>query len=172
MTYRWGKNLLWTIAGISITVLSACGQYTNIPAQYHIAGTSDLVATITYVGGAATVKPPKLVIKGEPGSIGATFEKMTVNYNSGEISTTSFPVSFRVDSSAFTDSTGKVLVDGGTFELPVISAKVIELGRRQSVNNLSVTVSLEGTDDANWPTALTVSVPIVFLPTSSGTTTP
>jgi hypothetical protein len=165
------KKFLLAIAATALTA-SACGQYTNIPAQIHIAGNSDLTATITYAGSAATVKAPKLTLTGEPGSVGATFEKMTVNYNSGEISTTSFPVSFRVDSSAFTNKDGVVTPGTGTFELPVISAKVIELGRRQSVSNLSATVSLEGTDDAAWPTSLVVNVPIVFLPTSTGTTTP
>jgi hypothetical protein len=163
------NKFLTAMAGITFSI-SGCGQYTNIPAQYHIAGTSDLVATITYAGGTATVKEPKVTVKGEPGSIGATFESMDISYTSDIAAVTNVPVSFRVDSSALPDSTGNVTPSTNTFELPVISSKVIELGRRQSQGNISARVILHGTDDANWPSDLSVNVPIVFLQTSTATT--
>lgn len=176
------KNILLSLMGLSLaTAISGCGNYTNFPAQYHISGTSSLIAKIAYpsaVAGStasnASVTLPKLSLKGEPGSIGATFEKMDISYSVSDITTTSLPVSFRVDSSNFRDSAGKVVADGGTFELPVVNAKVLEYGKRQSVNNISALVTLTGTDDASWPTSITVNVPIVFLPSSSagGAVTP
>lgn len=176
------KFLLSIVALTSMTI-NACGQFTNFPAQYHIAGTSNLTATVSYpptgsTGGTGVVAVlPKLVVKGEPGSVGATFDQMDVSYNTADITASKSEISFRVDSSHFRDNSGNVIVDGGSIDLPVISPKVIDYGRRQSVGNISARVTLSGTDDAGWPTSLQVNVPIVFIPggtasTGGGTTNP
>jgi len=153
----------------------SCGQYTNIPAQFRISSDSNLTATISYSSSGVTVTPAKLVLLGEPGSIGATFEKMTINYNTGELTNlTAQPVSLRVDSSSFFEkqSDGKIKIDvsKASLELPIISDKVINVGKGQTPNNIYAIVSLTGTDDAGWPTSLDVGVSIVFIK-NTGTTT-
>jgi hypothetical protein len=164
------KKIMLTFAGTLGMIISACGQYTNLPAQYHVSGTSDLIAQISYDSTKnAIVKLPKLTIKGEPGSIGATFETMSISYSGGGLANISLPVSFRVDSSHFRDEKDNVIVGGGTYDLPVVSPRVIEYGKSTSAANISATVVLSGSDDANWPTTLQVSIPIVFVPSASGT---
>ena len=174
------KFLLSVIAMASMTI-NACGQFTNFPAQYHISDTSGLTATVAYpapaagstaTSGGVTVKLPRLVVKGEPGSVGANFEQMDVSYNVGDITASKSEISFRVNSSHFRDATDRVIVDGGSIDLPVISPKVIEYGRRQSASNISARVTLSGTDDAGWPTSFQVNVPIVFIPGGSAINTP
>ncbi len=163
------KKILLTFVGTLGFIISSCGQYTNFPGQFHVSGTSDLVAEISYDSSKnAKIKLPKLIIKGEPGSIGATFESMNINYGTADISSYNVPVSFRIDSSHFRDEKDNVVVSGGTYDLPVISAKVIEYGKRVNVNNLNATITLTGSDDANWPTTLQIGVPIIFLPSTSG----
>ncbi|GIW23507.1 MAG: hypothetical protein KatS3mg068_2514 [Candidatus Sericytochromatia bacterium] len=76
-------------------------------------------------------------------------------------------VAYRVDSSHFRDEKGNIIVGIGTFELPVVSPRVIDYGKRQGASNISANVVLSGLDDANWPTSLEFGVPIVFV-TSSG----
>jgi len=158
-----------SLIALSSMTINACGQFTNFPAQYHISGTSNLVATVAYPPSGATgtgvvVTLPKLIIKGEPGSVGATFNQMDVSYNTADITAAKSEVTFRVDSSHFRDATGNVIVDGGAAELAVISPKVIEYGRRQNASNLTARVVLSGTDDAGWPTEMPVNVSIVFIP--------
>lgn len=151
-----------------LLINSACGAFTNVPAQYNIDGSSDFVATVTYDASKnPTIKLPKIKIKGEPGSIGATFNTMNITYSVGDVSATQVSVAYRVDSSHFMDEKGNIIVSGGTFELPVISPKVIDYGKRQGANNISARVVLAGLDDASWDTRIEFGVPIVFV-TSSG----
>ncbi len=164
------KFLLSIVAMASMTI-NGCGQFTNFPAQYHISDTSGLVATVSYLlptgtsaTGGVAVKLPKLVVKGEPGSVGANFEQMDVSYNVGDITASKSEISLRINSSHFRDASGNVIVDGGSIDLPVVSPKVIEYGRRQTSSNISARVTLSGTDDAGWPTSFQVNVPIVFIP--------
>lgn len=169
------KKILLPLITLSSMILSSCGQYTNFPAQYHVAGNSNLVATIGYPATGSTnnsvaITLPKLVVKGEPGSVGATFDQIDVSYNTADITASKSEITFRVDSSHFRDNSGNVVVDGGAIDLPVISPKVIEYGRRQGASNISARVTLSGTDDAGWPTSLPVNVAIVFLP--GGTSSP
>ena len=164
------KFLLSLVAVASMTI-NACGQFTNFPAQYHISDTSGLTATVSYplatgtaTTGEVNVKLPRLVVRGEPGSVGVNFDQMDVSYNVADITAAKSEISFRVNSSHFRDATGNVIVDGGSIDLPVISPRVIEYGRRQTSGNISARVTLSGTDEAGWPTSLQVNVPIVFIP--------
>lgn len=157
------------------SLVSACGPFTNFPAQYRIGGTSNLTAVVEYPATGATggsgsgkAKLPKLVLKGEPGSVGATFDTMVIKYNVPDLAQVSMPVSVRIDSSHFRDKDGSVIAESSAVDLPVISPKVITYGSRQGAGNISAQVELNGTDDAGWPTSLTVSVPIVFLQGVSG----
>ena len=172
------KKALSILTVLFLTSLNfGCGQYTNIPAQYRISSDSNLTATINYSTSGVTVTPAKLVLIGEPGSIGATFEKMSINYNTGEMSNLpAVPVSLRIDSSHFMETSAetgdvKVLTSKATLELPVVSDRVVELGKKQSVNNVHAVVSLTGTDDAGWPTSLDIGVSIVFIKGGGTTTT-
>ncbi|GIW23505.1 MAG: hypothetical protein KatS3mg068_2512 [Candidatus Sericytochromatia bacterium] len=52
------KKFLITSALVLLN--NSCGQYTNLPAQYHIEGSSEFVAIVTYDSNRnATVKLPK-----------------------------------------------------------------------------------------------------------------
>lgn len=172
------RSILLPLFAISSLAIGACGQYTNFPAQYHIAGTSSLVATVAYpsnssgttgtTSSSAVVKLPKLVIKGEPGSVGVNFNQMDIKYNVADISATTLPISMRVDSSNFRDTNGTVIAESASYDLPVISPKVLDYGKRQGIGNISAIVTLSGSDDAAWPVSIDVNVPIVFLPSASG----
>ncbi|MFN8575421.1 MAG: hypothetical protein U0354_01055 [Candidatus Sericytochromatia bacterium] len=173
------KKILLSLVALSSMTISACGQFTNFPAQYHIAGNSNLVATVSYppsgaTGSGVVVNLPRLVIKGEPGSVGVTFNQMDISYNTPDITASKTEVTVRVDSSHFRDNNGNVIVDGGSAELPIISPKVIDYGKRQNASNITAKVTLSGSDDAGWPTELTANVAIVFVPggTASAPTAP
>lgn len=156
------------LSSILLSITASCGQFTNLPAQYHVDGTSEFVAIVTYDSNKnATVKLPKIKVKGEPGSIGASFDTMNITYNVGDVSATQVSVAYRIDSSHFRDEKGNIIVGGGTFELPVVSPRVIDYGKRQGASNIAAKVVLSGLDDANWQTTLEFGVPIVFV-TGSG----
>jgi hypothetical protein len=157
-------KIKFLLSSLLLSLIYSCGQYTNLPAQYHIEGTSEFVAIVSYDSNKnANVKLPKIKVKGEPGSIGATFDTMNITYNVGDISASQVSVAYRIDSSHFRDEKGNIIVSGGTFEIPVVSPKVIEYGKRQGASNISAKVVLSGLDDANWPTTLEFGVPIVFV---------
>lgn len=144
--------------------ISSCGQYTNFPAQYHIDGANSILnGSVTYGKDTSTVKQPKIVIKGEPGSVGITFEKASIKYSVGDVSPVpNMAVSYRVDTSNFFEKDGKVVQGTGSFELPVISQKVIQIGKTAS-QNIYAEVTLSGTDDAAWPAEIKINVPIYFV---------
>lgn len=166
------KFLLSMSIVLTSALTTACGPFTNFPAQYRIGGTSNLTAVIEYpatgASGNGKARLPKLVLRGEPGSVGATFDSMVVKYNVPDLAQVTMPVSVRIDSSHFRDKDGGVIAESSAVDLPVISPKVITYGSRQGAGNISAEVELNGTDDAGWPTALKVNVPIVFLQGVSG----
>jgi len=151
------------ITSVLLLLGNSCGQYTNLPAQYHVEGTSEFVALVTYDSNRnANVKLPKIKVKGEPGSIGVNFDTMNITYSVGDVSATQVKVAYRVDSSHFRDEKGNIIVGGGTFELPVVSPRVIDYGKRQGASNISANVVLSGLDDANWPTTLEFGINRIF----------
>lgn len=159
---KLSKFLLSAMVATS-SFLSSCGQFTNFPAQYHVDGANSILnASVTYGKDTTTVKQPKIVLKGEPGSIGITFEKASIKYSVGDVTAVpNMGVSYRLDSSNFMDKDGKITVGTGTFELPVVNQKVIQLGQTAS-QNIFAEVTLSGTDDAAWPAEIKMSIPIYF----------
>lgn len=156
------KFLLSTLVVFS-SFLFSCGQYTNFPAQYHLDGTESILnGSVVYSKDASIVKQPKLVFKGEPGSVGVNFEKAIIKYSVGDVTASTFSVSYRIDTSSFRDKEGNALVGTGGFELPIINQKVISLGKNTS-QNIYADVTLSGTDDAGWPASITLAVPIYFV---------
>lgn len=156
------KFLLSTLVVFS-SFLFSCGQYTNFPAQYHLDGTDSILnGSVVYTKDTSLVKQPKLVFKGEPGSVGVNFEKVTIKYSVGDVTAANLSVSYRIDTSSFRDKDGNAVAGAGSFELPIINQKVIEVGKRSS-QNIYAEVTLSGTDDAGWPASISLAVPIYFV---------
>ncbi|MFN8671941.1 MAG: hypothetical protein U0457_07660 [Candidatus Sericytochromatia bacterium] len=159
---RVTKFLLSSLVVASSFIFS-CGQYTNFPAQYHVDGVNSILnGSVTYGKDTVTVKQPKIVMKGEAGSIGVTFEKASIKYSVGDVTAASLGVSYRIDSSHNLDKDNKVVVGQGSFELPIINQKVIEVGKRAS-QNIFAEVTLTGSDDAALPAEIRLSIPIYFI---------
>ena len=83
------KRILPFLLACSLFSLASCGQFTNIPAQIKLGNSHDkdgesLVATVSYQVSQnevkAEIKNPKLVLEGEAGSIGATFDGIKIRY--------------------------------------------------------------------------------------------
>ena len=166
-----------------LLTIGGCGQYTNIPAQVHLKSV-DVPAGITYSFDAttksivSTVVNPKITLENELGSIGITFDTMTVTYfvasgrnsipNTGTKadSSTHLRVAIRVPSSQLNrDANGNVNAPGssGSIELPVISPVVTSWGQTHfAEGNLSVAITLNGTDDASYPRSLDINLPITL----------
>jgi len=171
------KNFLLTCVLLGFT--AACGYYTNVPSQYHIvqAADSPLTAEVAYAfNGAAysyTVKNPKLMLEGEPGSIGLTFDKMTIEYLPESVAQRLPPVTilttFRLGTSHFRDASGNLIKGTGLGEIPVISSKVATFGSSQldTLPQISSRITLEGLDDAGFPAMLTFGIPINFVKAES-----
>ncbi len=86
------KRLLgMTLALGLLAPLSACGWYTNVPAQIHVKSVAPSSITVTYKepgSGAkaiydATISDAVLTLAGDPGSIGATFYSVDVKFTDG-----------------------------------------------------------------------------------------
>jgi hypothetical protein len=171
------------------SAVSACGQYTNFPARIKISGESNLVGEVSYqfdqstsgVKVTATTKNPKLILIGEAGSVGATFDTMNITYqgvpdNFGSKSV-NLKAGLRVDSShnfertvaADKTTVTKVIQGKGQMDLPIVSAEVVRVGN--PFNNsggyisapISAVVTLQGIDDAGFPIDLQFGVPINFI---------
>ena len=155
--------------------LISCGLYTNIPAQIKLSGADTLTASVTYNVDqdrvTADIKNPKLALEGEPGSIGATYTEIGIEYLPTSLALTPRTIviagSIRVPSSHQFDSANKIVVGKTTTELPIISAHVAQLGNPKAqgrvTSQISAKVTLKGTDDAGFPTSLEFYVPINFL---------
>lgn len=164
--------------------VAGCGLYTNIPAQIHVSEVKP--ATVTYDqadasgGRAAKTEQGQLTLIGDPGSIGATFEEMTIDYleiNKAPVAKTELPpmdlrMSVRVTSSNFPTDIKQPLQQAavgvsvqagtGTVTLPVVTRFVEQYGLRTNVGALTAQVQLSGFDDAGLPIKLAVYVPIIF----------
>lgn len=170
------KNfLLILLSGITL----GCGYYTNVPAQYHIVQSADTSLTgevaysFTGTSYTYTVKNPKLMLEGEPGSIGLTFDTLTIEYTPESVAQKLPPVTilttFRLGSSHFRDGSGNLIKGTGVEEIPVISSKVAAYGSSQLeiIPQISARVSLKGLDDAGFPVDITFGVPINFIKAGS-----
>lgn len=156
------KFLLSTLVVFS-SFLFSCGQFTNFPAQYHLDGKESILnGTVVYSKDTVTVTQPKLIFKGEPGSVGVSFDKATIKYSVGDVKANTLSVSYRIDTSSFRDKDGNALAGAGSFELPIINRKVIDVGKTSS-QAIYAEVTLSGIDDAGWPASIDLAVPISFL---------
>lgn len=170
------------IIGIFILFILGCGLYTNIPSQVHIVQDKDspLIAKVIYNTDSNkityTIQNPTLTLETEPGSIGVTYNKISIKYLPEEYLsqykiTTNVVITgeLRVGSSHFRDKDGNLIISRGSTELPVINPQIIALGTPQShggsgiSTQISAEVLLEGTDDAGFPASFTVNIPINFL---------
>jgi hypothetical protein len=160
-----------------LSLFTGCGLYTNLPAQIKVAPATDagIRASVTYTVDqsriSAEVKNPTLLLEGEAGSIGVTYDSISVEYLPASLNINPRVIkiagSVRVASSHQFDKDGKTIIGKGQIELPVISSHVVELGNPLSqgrINSqISAKVTLSGVDDAGWPASLDVYVPINFL---------
>lgn len=176
------------LAGLALTaVLAGCGLYTNIPAQIKVGVAENTTATVTYSVDqnriSADVKNPKVTLEGEAGSIGVTYDEITIEYLPPSLSlnprTVTIAGSIRVPSShqfgaANTAGVREVIPGKTTTEIPVISSHVVQLGNPLSAgrinSQISAKVTLKGLDDAGFPASIDFFVPINFLSSALPTT--
>ncbi|MBF2055208.1 MAG: hypothetical protein IGS03_17295 [Candidatus Sericytochromatia bacterium] len=164
-------------AGISLAAaLTACGLYTNIPAQIRLdAPSQGVTATVTYTVSQeqiqAEVQNPTIALVGEPGSIGVTYDEIAIEYLPESLGlnprTMRIAGTIRVPSSHQFDADQNVLVGRAETEIPVVSSHVVQLGNplnQGRVNSqISARVTLSGTDDAGFRSSYEFYVPINFL---------
>ncbi len=173
----------YRLAGLVLTaaLTASCGLYTNVPAQIkESTSTQSNVATVTYSASgdsvSADVKNPVIALEGEPGSIGVTYNKISIDYLPDTLQLNPRQVvitgSIRVPSSHQFDENNNIVVGRVETELPIVSAQIVQLGSPQSqsriTSQISARVLLEGTDDAGFPASKELFVPINFLSTSNG----
>ena len=168
------RNLL-SASLLALGLTGGCGYYTNFPAQYHIVQNADypLTAEVAYtVDGAKvtySIKNPKLLLEAEPGSIGVTFNTLTIDYGpttiAAQLPRTTVYTTMRVGTSNYRDKDNKYFMIGyGVSELPVINTKVVSIGTPPSGVTFPITASiqLDGTDDAGFPAYFEFKIPINF----------
>jgi hypothetical protein len=172
---------------------SGCGYYTNIPAQITVYETKP--GRVSYSGSATVgtalthVDDPNVTLRAEPGSIGATYNKMTVTYyraidgvqiGSNLIPPLKLGFTVHVDSSNYPSNpmdigkpidqaaVGKSIWVGRTsFIPPIMTRHVEQYGATANGNDgnqagLFAKLELVGSDDANFDASLTLFVPITF----------
>jgi len=168
-------------AGFLMTglLLAGCGYYTNLPAQIKLDAPTDnnITATVTYTVGeanqlSADIKNPKVALTGEPGSIGVTYDEISIKYLPESVSpAVTIAGSIRVPSSHQFDENSNVITGRVETEIPVLSSKIVQLGSPLASNRItsqiSAQVTLSGTDDAGFPASYQFFVPINFLTTSA-----
>lgn len=160
--------------------LSACGLYTNIPAQVKV-GSVPSGASVKYTVNAnsvaAEVENPTVTLVGEPGSIGVTYETVVIEYLPNSLPleprAVTLASSVRVPSSHNLDENGNAVPGRAEVVLPIISSQIQNLGNPSSQNRvssqISAKVTLSGNDDAGYPAELIMYVPINFTTVSSST---
>lgn len=160
-------------------LLAGCGYYTNVPAQIKLDVPSDsnITATVTYTVGegsqlSADIHNPKIALTGEPGSIGVSYDSISIKYLPESVSpAVTIRGSIRVPSSHQFDENSNIVTGRVEAEIPVLSSKIVQLGSPLAANRItsqiSAQVTLSGTDDAGFPASYEFFVPINFLTTSA-----
>lgn len=148
--------------------LSGCGWYTNVPAQVSVVNIEPATVQVTLEGAKATFTNPTVTLQGQYGSLGTTFGRADVSYDKDSgIGTKSMAMSLRIEPTYLkkypteTSTTKDVefVAGGGKAVLPLVDQSVVDaLKTKRSV---TATVTLMGLDDANYPTNVTLYVPIV-----------
>ena len=175
------------MAALAITT-SACGWYTNIPASIYVRsvspGSVNYGPTLTNGSRDIKIDHPSVTLQGEPGSIGANFDSVSVRYllsngtESKNLPRLSMGMTFRVESSNYPsrpdeaelDQTAvgqKIAVGAQGIDIPIITRHVEEFGAATQPpegNAASITaeVTMSGFDDANLPVSIVARVPIFF----------
>ncbi len=152
-----------------LAALSGCGWYTNVPAQLSVTNIEPATVQVTIEGSKATFTNPTVTVQGQNGSLGATFGRADIKYDGDSgIGNKSMAMSLRVEPTylkkypreSLTNTQDLEFVAGtGKAVLPIVDQSVVDaLKAKRSV---TATVTLMGLDDANYPTSLTLYVPIV-----------
>ncbi len=168
---------------------AACGWYTNIPASIYVRSVKpgSLVYGATDTRGVRDIKVehPEVVLQGEPGSIGANFDSIVVEYlltNGGpskNLPRLSMGLTFRVESSNYPsrpeereleqNAVGTKIAVGTTpVAVPIVTRHVEEFGLKASGDSesnaaaVTAVVTFSGFDDANLAVSLVARVPIFF----------
>lgn len=172
--------------------IAGCGFYTNLPAQVFVATVKpgNVIFEPPDTRGIRAVKitNPEVMLRGELGSIGATFNAMNAKYylssgspaNAADLPSLNMGLTFRVDSSNLPAdvNTAEAVVQAEigqritpgrtTFELPVITRHVEQFGLKSGSTGdgnaaaVYASVSLKGFDDANFAIQVDVFAPITF----------
>ncbi|HEY9856469.1 MAG TPA: hypothetical protein V6D05_12080 [Stenomitos sp.] len=151
-----------------VAALSGCGWYTNVPAQVSVVNIEPATVQVAIEGTKVTFTNPTVTVQGQNGSIGTTFGTATVSYDKDSgIASKSMAMSLRVEPTylkkyptesstttdvEFTPGSGKAL-------LPVVDQSVVDALKTK--RSITATVTLLGLDDAQFPTSVTLYVPIV-----------
>lgn len=174
------------LALTTVLTLPACGMYTNVPAQVQVVTVKPARVTYTTADAAGKreiqVENAEVTLRGDLGSIGVTYDPMTVRYyksagtqvEANLISPLTTYLTMRVESSNFPSSTTegvelaqtgqKVVAGQSSVALPVVTRHVEDYGMSSSTNASMITaeVTWNGTDDAGFPSTLIIHVPITF----------
>jgi hypothetical protein len=180
------KRLLgMTLALGLLAPLSACGWYTNVPAQIHARPVNSLIVTYEEPGAGAkatykaTVSESVLTLAGQPGSIGASFRNVTIRYytpgGKDPVFERSFPIDLRVEPSVYREDPrkdelgdknwedNKLIIGTGQLSLTMlVDRAVMDYGFSKTGGQLYALLDFTGEDDAKFSQRLEVSVPIVF----------
>lgn len=186
------KRLLTSAA--AVLTLASCGMYTNVPAQVFVASVKP--ASLSYQKPDADgfreikIESPEVTLRGEPGSIGATFSQMRISYyktdsnsnglpsqvGNGDVAAVNTFLTIHVPSSNFPSDpsgnpmdvtqTGQMIQVGSvTTQVPVVTRHVEDYGMNlTNYANAALTAEVvwTGTDDAGFPTEVRFHVPITF----------
>ncbi|MEB3197252.1 MAG: hypothetical protein VKP62_08620 [Candidatus Sericytochromatia bacterium] len=173
-----------------LPLLAGCGWYTNLPASLYVASVKPgkVIYEPPNTAGVRDIKTENPVVRfqGEPGSIGALFNSVSVKYLLGSgkpaspdrLPGVSFGLSFRVEASTYPappaggkmdqSQLGLFIEPGKTeIELPVLTRHVEQFGldTSQPEGNaplVTADTTFTGLDDANFPITLQAFVPIYF----------
>lgn len=164
------------IGAVALLVgLAGCGWYTNVPAQISVQGVEPGTVGVVFTSsGAPAFTNPTITAIGEQGSIGATYTQASLTYFDGagkaisELEAKGVFLNLRVEPSSLTPYSGTGTTDRtfkqgtGKAMLPVVNQKVLDYAKANKPGPVTAQVSMLGQDDAKFPAALNVYVPIVF----------
>lgn len=183
-------RLLPGLASLALVGCGVPLPFVNFSAKLAIRSVEPASVTVTYSKAAtnevtASFKNPVVTIEGAPGSPGATFNAMEVTAldpaNPGNLlglfgggQRAQLPISLRVAPSTLREDPRagtvspvgqdqqKLVLGQGKAELPIVSNGVLEYGKTRTNAPVTIAAVLKGTDDAQWPVALEVLVPVAF----------
>lgn len=167
------------VATSLLLMTAACGPYTNVPAQIHVKSIEPSSVTVTYKTEnnslTSTFTNPTISFVGEPGSIGATFNRalITYFYVDGEAKSVSslvpqdLDIHIDVGTSNYKDpdDSKKIQLGTGSWLAPIVNRAITDYGadRSSPAKVLTAEIALEGRDYAWFPIYKTISIPINFV---------